>query len=55
MDKEELKHSIDHVLSDLDVEPWDEYKEDCDFVKVKIDDAVKQLLLIRDELIDRVY
>jgi hypothetical protein len=53
-EQDQLCHAIDHVLSDLDIEPWDEFKEDIEFIYVKINDAIKQLehikTMIRPEL-----
>jgi hypothetical protein len=50
MDRDELKHAIDHALSDLDFSREYNMVDGMD----RIEDAKKQLLFIRDELIDKV-
>lgn len=48
---DELSHALDHVLSGLDLEPWDDYKTDPEFIKVKIDKAIAQIKFIQKEML----
>jgi hypothetical protein len=56
--KDELIHALDHVLSDLDMKPWDEYVKDPKLMKVMIEDAVEQIEYIQkaiDNQWDDIY
>ena len=50
----ELSHRLDHVLSDLDVEPWTDYSHDFDLVKEKIDSAIEQIEFIQKKYLGQI-